>query len=114
MDEIHIRIAHEGDVPHLVRHRRAMFEEMGTTDDGVLDRMSAASERYFRRAVSDGTFRGWLAETLDREVVAGGGVAIVHWPGSPDFPETRRGWILNVYTDPEYRNRGVARKVMDE
>jgi GNAT superfamily N-acetyltransferase len=90
-----------------------MFAEIGVEDRETLDRMEEASERYFRQALEDGTYRGWLAETEAGRVVSGGGVAIVHWPGSPDFPATRRGWILNVYTDPDHRHRGIARQVME-
>ena len=35
------------------------------------------------------------------------------WPGSPDFPAAHRGWILNVYTEPGFRHRGIARRIMD-
>jgi GNAT superfamily N-acetyltransferase len=113
MDEIRIRPANSTDVPHLLHHRRAMFDEMGNREAAVLDRMQEASERYFRQSLLDGTYRGWVAETGSGKVVGGGGVAIVHWPGSPDFPEPRRGWILNIYTEPEFRQRGVAKRVLE-
>src|SRR5690242_1950801 len=74
--------------------------------------MQEASARYFGRSLVDGYYCGWMAETAQGRVVAGGGVAIVHWPGSPAFPETRRGWILNIYTEPEHRHRGVAKRIM--
>jgi len=112
MEEIRIRPATSSDLPHLLHHRRAMYEEMGHTDPAVLDRMQEASARYFGRSLVDGYYCGWMAETAQGRVVAGGGVAIVHWPGSPDFPETRRGWILNIYTEPEHRHQGVAKRIM--
>jgi GNAT superfamily N-acetyltransferase len=89
-----------------------MFEEMGNRDQAVLDRMQDASERYFRQSLQDGSYRAWLVETAGGQIAAGGGVAIVHWPGSPDFPEPRRGWILNIYTAPEFRHQGIAKQVV--
>lgn len=34
------------------------------------------------------------------------------WPANPRDPCTERAVILNVYTEPEFRRRGVARQVM--
>jgi len=46
-------------------------------------------------------------------IVAGAGVTIVAWSGSPDEPEPRRGWIQNVYTEPDFRRLGLARRLME-
>jgi GNAT superfamily N-acetyltransferase len=89
-----------------------MFPEKRNPDAAGLDRMEAASEEYFRRALADGSYRSWLAETGGR-VVSGGGIVVVRWPGNPDFPGTRRGWILNIYTEPEHRRRGIAKRIME-
>ena len=113
MDDIRIRTGGIGDLAHILHHRRAMFAEMGGADESVLDRMQDASEQYLRDALSTGIYRAWLAETNSGRVVSGGGIAIVPWPGSPDFPATRRGWILSVYTEPEFRHRGIARRIME-
>jgi GNAT superfamily N-acetyltransferase len=90
-----------------------MFAEIGAHDESILDRMQEASEQYLRSALPSGSYRAWLAETEDGRVVSGGGIAIVPWPGSPDFPATHRGWILGIYTEPEFRRRGIGRQVME-
>ena len=108
-----IRSASLDDLPHILRHRRAMYFEMGCRDDDALDRMEAASERFFREAIPKGTYCEWLAETPDGRVAGGGGIVIVEWPGSFGNPTTRRGWILNVYTEPEFRRQGVAQQIME-
>ena len=113
MEEIRIRTGGIRDIGHIVHQRRAMFAEMGGIEEHVLDRMQDATERYLREALIRNDYRAWLAETADADVVGGGGIAIVPWPGSPDFPATRRGWILGVYTEPAYRRRGIARRIMD-
>ena len=113
MEEIRIRAGHLGDLEHILHHRRAMFAEMGGAGDETLDRMHQASEQYFRDALVSGIYRAWLAETASGRVVSGGGIAIVPWPGSPDFPGTRRGWILGVYTEPDFRRHGIARRIME-
>ncbi len=113
MEEIRIREGGIRDLDHILHHRRAMFAEMGGVDEHVLDRMQEATEQYLLDALLSGIYRAWLAETEAGRVVSGGGIAIVPWPGSPDFPGTRRGWILSVYTEPEFRRHGIARRIMD-
>jgi GNAT superfamily N-acetyltransferase len=112
MEEIRIRPATVEDLPHVLRHRRAMFEDMGARDPARLDRMMAAAEPYFRDALAKDTFRAWLAEDAGG-VVGGGGVSIIPWPPSPDAPYPHRAYVHNVYTEPHCRRRGVARKLMD-
>lgn len=112
MQDIRFRAAHPGDLPHILHHRLAMFEEMGHADAGVLDRVRFLSEAYFNGALRDGSYRGWLAETAEGQVVGGGGIVIADWPGHPGEKHARRAWILNMYTEPGLRRRGIARRLM--
>jgi GNAT superfamily N-acetyltransferase len=112
MGDIRIRPAIWDDLPHILHQRRAMFAEIGWQDE-KLDPMEKAAEQYLRAAMPSGQYRAWMAETGDGRVVSGGGLAIVPWPGSPDFPASRRGWILGIYTEPEFRRRGIARKIVE-
>ncbi|HXB75261.1 MAG TPA: GNAT family N-acetyltransferase [Candidatus Acidoferrales bacterium] len=113
MEEIRIRPATVEDVGLILRHRTAMFSDMGYQDEARLALMRASSEAFLRRGMVDGTYQGWLAAAADGRVVAGGGVAIVPWSGSPEDPAPRRGWILNIYTEPAFRHRGLARQIME-
>lgn len=112
MEEVRIREAVIEDIPHILRHRRSMFWDMGNHDEGAHAQMILSSETFLREAIPRGAYRGWLAETSDDRVVAGAGVAILAWPGSPDDPAPRRAWVQNVYTEPEYRRFGLARKLV--
>ncbi len=44
----------------------------------------------------------------DGEIVASAFLLIVERPANPSFPTGRIGTILNVYTRPAYRRRGLA------
>lgn len=110
--EFRVRQAGIDDLETVLHHRVRMFEDMGGRDPAVLDHIRRLSRTFFDRALREGTYRAWLAETTDGEVVGGGGVLIADGPGSPGENEPRRAWILNVYTEPEFRRRGVARSVM--
>jgi GNAT superfamily N-acetyltransferase len=113
MEEIRIRPASVDDLLHILHHRRAMFSDMGCQDEAILDQMQATSETFLRESMPKGAYRGWLAEMGGGRIVAGGGIAILPWPGSPEDPRPKRGWILNIYTEPEFRRRGIARQVME-
>jgi ribosomal protein S18 acetylase RimI-like enzyme len=46
------------------------------------------------------------------QVVAGVGMMKLDWPSHPLYIEPLRGYILNVYTEPAYRGRGLATHLM--
>lgn len=111
--EVRIRPAGLDDVPHLLHHRRSMYEAMGHRDGELLDEVLRVSEIYFRRALPAGRYRGWVAEADGGRVVAGGGVVINDWPAHPRETMPSRVWILNMYVEPAFRRRGIARRLME-
>lgn len=110
-ENILIRSASLADIPEILRQRRRMYEDMHYNDAQALDSMASLSSAYLKTAMADGSFRAWLAADGDR-VVAGGAVVISPWPAHPYDLECRRATILNVYTDPEFRRRGIARTLL--
>src|SRR5689334_4274123 len=110
--EINIRRACAEDLRHILDHRVAMLEEMGFGDAGVLDCVEAVSREYCTEALRAGTYVGWLAEDGNGQVLGGGGIVVAAWPGYPGENHAKRAWILNMYTEPEARRRGVARRLM--
>jgi GNAT superfamily N-acetyltransferase len=111
--EIHIREAGVEDLKHILHHRRAMFEEMGFRDTAVLDRVEDLSREYFSEALSLGTYRGWLANEWNGQIVGGGGIMVADWPGYPGENHAERAWILNMYTEPRARRCGVAKRLLE-
>jgi len=106
-----IREASVSDIPEIVRLRRCMYEDMNCKDADALETMSSLTSDFLAKALPDGRFRAWLAHDSNR-VIAGGAVLITSWPSHPDDLECRRATILNVYTDPNYRRRGIARQLL--
>ncbi len=90
-----------------------MYEAMGHTDAALLEGVVRVSELYFRAALANGKYRGWLAETEDGRVAGGAGVVINDWPAHPRETRALRVWILNMYVEPEFRRRGIARRLME-
>ena len=107
-----IREGTVADIPEIVRQRRRMYEDMDYADTKALSKMVALTSDYLNKAIPEGLFRSWLACDNER-VVAGGAVVISPWPSHAYDLECRRATILNVYTEPEYRRRGIARQIME-
>ena len=112
MPEFKIRAATIDDIPVLLRHRRMMWREMGRQDESALELMDVAAREYFAEAVPTGRYRGFVAVHEDGEIVGGGGIVLSPWPGIFHQKAPLRAMILNVYVEPEYRRRGVARSLM--
>jgi GNAT superfamily N-acetyltransferase len=107
-----IREASIADIPEILRIRRGMYSDMHYDDAANLDQMAAHTSDYLANAIPNGSFRAWLAEDVNR-VVAGGAIIISPWPAHPYDLECRRDTFLNVYTQPDYRRRGIARRLME-
>jgi len=108
---ITIRPATLADIPEILRQRRAMYEDMQYDDASALAEMTRLTNEYLQRAITDGSFRPWLAFDAAHPV-AGGAVLISPGPAHPYDLECRRARILNVYTNRDYRRRGIARQLM--
>ena len=108
-----VREAGPDELAVVIRHRRRMYEDMGHSDPAQLEEMERASTQFFRDHFAAGTYRGWFVE-FEGRVVAGGGVLVL--PFQPQINSTRpeRPWIVNVFTEPEHRRRGLARVLLDE
>ena len=107
-----LRAATLADLDVVLHHRREMFREMGGEYQRQLDRFDNASRQYFQSALQDGSYFGLMGE-IDNKIVAGGGVVIARWPGSPLNFSPRRAWILNIYVEPGYRRQGLARTMAE-
>lgn len=104
-----LRRATAADAATIRHHRRAMFDDMGAHDAAGLDRMDAAFAGWLDERLADERYVGLFAVDEAGVVVSGVGVWFSEWPPSFHYPRSTRGYILNVYTEPEHRRRGLAR-----
>lgn len=111
MSEFRIREATSADVEVLVHHRLGMFRDMGVPPAEVAA-MEEPARAYFRRAVPAGKYVAFLAEYDDR-VIAGGGIIVIDWPAGRGDARDSKAMILNMYTEPDIRRRGLARRLME-
>lgn len=106
-----VRALEEADLELVCRHREQMFREAGR-DEGVLQSMTAHFREWLRPHLRDRSYFGYLLSDA-HQPVAGIGLMLIDWPPHPSHPVSdRRGYVLNVYVEPAYRRRGLARELM--
>ena len=114
LDGITIREATPDDAEIIYQQRLAMFDDVwGPLDPEGVAVMEATFIPWVRRGLADGSYLGWLACDGDGCVVAGGGLIVHEWMASPGNHDSRRAYIANIYTRPDYRSRGIARRIMN-
>jgi GNAT superfamily N-acetyltransferase len=107
------RIATPADAPLIAAHRRAMFADMGGADPSTLDAMTRSFEPWVACKIAEGKYLGWITEDTGTPV-AGAGLLILDWPPHPFDPAgEHRGYLLNVFVEPDYRKRGLAHALVE-
>jgi len=106
-----LRRATSDDLDTLVWHRRAMFHDMGYSDEAALDSMAAKFRIWLLEKLKAGEYHAWLISAPDGSIAAGAGLWLMDWPSHMVGSGTR-GNILNVYTAEKFRRRGLARELM--
>lgn len=81
-------------------------------DDTDMDDVEKQSRAYYEKAFRDGTHTAYLVFDRDRWVGAGG---ISYYQVMPTYhnPSGNKAYIMNMYTHPEYRRRGIASRMLD-
>jgi GNAT superfamily N-acetyltransferase len=111
---IEIRKAAESEFAVMAEFRLAMFRDMaaaaGESSDAV-EALRGPNEAWIARHFGR-DFDEWLAQA-EGEVVASAGVIWFEHPPGPTNPGGTEAYILNVYTRPDWRKRGLARTLVD-
>jgi GNAT superfamily N-acetyltransferase len=107
------------DADALGRHRAQMFLEMGRTTDAAVDKLTRASAAFVAAAIPGGAYVAWVAAPVatPTHIVAGAGVqrrTVLPRPDERDPAHlvNEEALIVNVYTDPAWRRRGIAELLM--
>ena len=70
-----------------------------------------ALKGYYTRHMADGTFVSWLAFDGD-DIIGTSGMSFVEKPLYFGCPSGRIGLLSSMFTDPEYRRKGIARELL--
>ena len=114
-----IRPATIEDIPALVRHRCEMFRDMGELRDDAYEGLAESTAAYYAEAMLSGEYVAWVVSPASQPnlIVAGGGMQLRRILPRPTregrlLKPGPQGIIVNVYTEPEWRRRGLAELVI--
>lgn len=110
MNDIQVLQIH--DVEVLMQWRmevlRCVFSIPTDADTTSLEQ---ANRHYYERHLPDGSHIACIA-SVNGEMAGSGGVCFQEEMPSPDNPCGRCAYLMNIYVRPDYRGRGVARRIV--
>jgi GNAT superfamily N-acetyltransferase len=115
-----IRRATAQDAGIVAWHRARMFQDMGDVSDDAFEILRAKARARLKEWLDSGDYVGWLATPADQPEMVVGGAGIQLQPILPrpvnasTVGEGRQGTVVNVFTEPQWRRRGIAGLLMKE
>ena len=107
------RIATIDDIEILTKSRIEVLKAANKlTDDTDMFEVEKASRDYYLRALVDGSHTAVLVFDNDKFIGAG---AVSYYQVMPTYhnPSGKKAYIMNMYTNPEYRRQGIAFRTLD-
>lgn len=116
-----IRRATLADLDVLSRHRCEMWENMGYfADEQTYEDVFIRCRPYFEKHLPTDGYVAWLVYPTDapETIVAGGGAEIHDVMPYPNkhgkaHPTGRKAHIVNIFTERDYRRKGLGKMVME-
>lgn len=107
-----IRAATVADAAILGWLREVMFEELGRYPDVGGPAFRDAAAAAFAHTIARGTCVAWLAQSDAGEPIGSNALLVFPRLPSPESLARSEGYLLNVYTAPQWRRQGVATKLV--
>jgi GNAT superfamily N-acetyltransferase len=124
MSQFQIRPATRADLDVISDHRARMFHDMGELSAEMFETFRVQSKEALHRLFAANQYVGWLAspQVEPGKIVAGAGVTLREVAPHPqpnangkfEIVSGRQAIIQNVYTEPDWRRRGLGTLLMKE
>jgi predicted acetyltransferase len=109
---IHLSRATINDCETLANYRiRFALELKGDQSSEIIEQLRLQLSHYFKTSISDGSCISFLASS-NSEVVGIGSLMHRIQPGNFSNPSGHWGYIMNMYTVPEFRKQGVCKAIL--
>jgi len=111
---IQIRKIGPEDILTLVDYRLIYLSELqGYMEENYRQKLRRDLTVYFEKAIHEGRFTAVLAEK-EGKAVSFGGLVIKEIPGDANRSTYLEGDILNMYTIPEERRKGISSLILEQ
>ena len=113
MDKISYHKANSNDIEILVDNRILFALELtGNQNDEAIQLLRKQMTNYFSKATDENTCISFIAKC--NGIVAGIGSAhFREMPGNFKNPSGKWGYIMNMYTVPVYRRKGICKGILN-
>ncbi len=108
-----IRLAKPEEAPILGEMRRRMFLDLGKPDNEIIRNVIQVFVPWVADAIRGGRYIPWVICAAGGEIVSNAGLLLVEWPPNTRDLNLVRGYVMNVWTHPDHRRRGLARRLME-
>ncbi|MCR5415468.1 MAG: GNAT family N-acetyltransferase [Pseudobutyrivibrio sp.] len=108
-----IKVATLKDIDILTSSRVEVLRAANKLDESVdMTEVEEQSRKYYERALEDGSHIAILVMEGDKFIGAGG---VSFYEVMPTYhnPSGKKAYVMNMYTNPEYRRQGIAYKTLD-
>lgn len=101
------------DIDFLTKSRLEVLKAANRLADDIdMAEVEVQSYDYYKKALSDGSHTAYLV--FDEECFIGAG-GISYYRVMPTYhnPSGNKAYIMNMYTNPDYRRMGIASKMLE-
>lgn len=113
MNEITLRLANIQELDRLLAWRKVVLKEV--FPDCTEEKLNAVIEEnrlYYLRTLPKGKHIACFA-CCGEEIIGCGGLCLYNEMPSPDNPNGKCGYLMNIYVLPEYRQNGAGKKIVE-
>ncbi|MBP3421324.1 MAG: GNAT family N-acetyltransferase [Lachnospiraceae bacterium] len=110
---IEYRKATINDLAILTETRIEVLRAANCLKDNVdMSEVRRQSEEYYISALNNDTHVAYLVYD-EKKIIGTGGISYFQVMPTYHNPTGRKAYIMNMYTNPEYRRKGIALKTLD-
>jgi GNAT superfamily N-acetyltransferase len=102
------------DLPLLIDHRHRMWTDIAHHTEAQISDHDIRYRPWAKRRLVSGELTGVVVETGDGSPVASGLVWFRAEQPRPDFQGFESPYILSMFTEPAWRGRGIATRIVRE
>ncbi|RIJ63755.1 GNAT family N-acetyltransferase [Rummeliibacillus sp. POC4] len=107
---MNFRLATLDDLEWIIDLRKQLLIEEGQIVSSNIDE---ELNTFFENQLTSHQYVQWLVEE-DNKVIATGAIQFISFPPSYFNPTGIRDYILNMYTHPDYRGKGIAKQLVNQ
>lgn len=113
--KLSVKMASLDELETLMEWRmRVLAEVFSDSKQPDWEEIRKNNEAYYKEALSDSTHTAcFVINEESGEIIGCGGICYQREMPSPDNLTGTNGYLMNIYTLPEYRGHGVGRKIIE-